>query len=125
MTDSIESIPRLHSKQYSNKRIIEALKAANGGVYLAARKLDCNPATIYIRAKEVPAVQAVIDNMRGELVDMAESALKKSVLAGESWGVSLALKTLGKGRGYVERVENEAVGVTMIRVIHEDVKPDA
>ena len=38
-------------------------------------------------------------------MDLAESALKRAVLAGEGWAVCFALKCQGKNRGYVERVE--------------------
>ena len=80
------------------------------GAYLAAKKIGCDPKTIYNRADKNPKVQAVIDEMRGELVDLAEAALKRAVGAGEGWAVCFTLKTQGKQRGYVERNEVEVTG---------------
>jgi len=91
--------------KYTSEAIIEALKSVNGMVYLAARKLGCEPKTIYNRAKQVQEVQRAIEDSRGELVDIAEQKLRGAVLDREPWAVALVLKTLGKSRGYVERQE--------------------
>lgn len=91
--------------QYPTEKIIEALKATNGLVYLAARRVGCTPKTIYNRAKKVAAVQQAIDDSRGELIDLSELRLRAAIMNGEPWAVALVLKTLGKDRGYVERQE--------------------
>ena len=87
------------------ERIIECLRETNGLVSLAAKRVPCSITTINVRRKRVQAVEQVIQECRGELVDLGELALRKAVLAGEPWAVSLVLKTLGKDRGYVERQE--------------------
>ena len=87
------------------ERIIECLRETNGLVSLAAKRVPCSISTINTRRKRVQAVEQVIQECRGELVDLGELALRKAVLAGEPWAVSLVLKTLGKERGYVERQE--------------------
>ena len=92
-------------EKYSTEQIIQALKESNGLVSLAARRLGCEPQTIYNRAKRVKSMKEVIENCRSELVDLAEDKLRGQVLAGEGWAVCLVLKTLGKNRGYVERSE--------------------
>ena len=74
-------------------------------VYLAARMLGCTPQTIYNRAKRTQSIQDAIDNSRGELVDLAEQKFRAAIMNGEPWAVAMALKTIGKGRGYVERQE--------------------
>jgi hypothetical protein len=86
-------------------RIIQALRETNGLVSLAAKRVPCSITTINVRRKRVQAVEQVIQECRGELVDLGELALRKAVLSGEPWAVSLVLKTLGKDRGYVERQE--------------------
>ena len=91
--------------KYTSEAIIEALKSVNGMVYLAARKLGCEPKTIYNRAKAVQEVQRAIEDSRGELVDIAEQKLRAAVLDREPWAVALVVKTLGRSRGYVERQE--------------------
>ena len=93
------------STPVSTERIIECLRETNGLVSLAAKRVPCSITTINVRRKRVQAVEQVIQECRGELVDLGELALRKAVLAGEPWAVSLVLKTLGKERGYVERQE--------------------
>lgn len=85
-------------------KMIEALKSTNGLVSLAAKRLECNPQTIYNRAKRVEAVRQVIAECRSELADLAELSLRKAILDGQPWAVALALKTLRK-EIYTERVE--------------------
>jgi len=91
--------------RYKTPQILEALKATGGLVYMAARKLGCDPSTINKRAKTSPEIQAAIDNARGDMLDMAEHELKKAVRGGDMTAIIFTLKTIGKGRGYVERIE--------------------
>jgi len=74
-------------------------------VYLAARKIGCNPQTIYNRMEKIPAIREAVENARGEMVDISEQKLRAAVMNGEPWAVAMVLKTLGKSRGYVERQE--------------------
>jgi len=85
-----------------------ALRKTDGGVYLAAETLRCDPQTIYNRLDAVPELRALKDQLRGKLVDIAEASLKRGVLKGEGWAVCFTLKNIGKDRGYVER--NEITG---------------
>ena len=96
--------------QYSTDDIIDALKATNGLISLAAKRLGCCSQTIYNRATRVQKVQDTIDACRDELVDLGELALRSAVVNKEPWAVSLVLKTLGRHRGYVERQDNEVSG---------------
>jgi hypothetical protein len=93
------------TERVKTQRIIDCLKETNGLISLAAKRVPCSVTTIYTRARNVAAVQRVIDECRGELVDLGELALRRAVVNGEPWAVTLVLKTLGKGRGYVERQE--------------------
>ncbi len=110
------------------ERIIECLRETNGLVSLAAKRVPCSISTINTRRKRVQAVEQVIQECRGELVDYGELALRRAVVDGEPWAVGLVLKTLGRDRGYVERTENMVTGkdggpVTM-RVVYGDDGPD-
>jgi hypothetical protein len=57
-----------------------------------------------------PDLQAIVHEERDGVIDVAEGALQRAVLNGEAWAVSFTLKTIGKTRGYVERVEQEITG---------------
>lgn len=91
--------------KYSDDEMVAALKLKRGMVYLAAAVVGCDPDTIYHRAKSSARVKAVMRSERGKVVDTAEMKLFDAIEAGESWAVQMALKTLGKDRGYVERQE--------------------
>ena len=112
MTDRKERVP--------TERIIECLRETNGLVSLAAKRVPCSITTINVRRKRVQAVEQVIQECRGELVDLGELALRKAVLAGEPWAVSLVLKTLGKERGYVERQEVTGKEGGPVRLVWDD-----
>ena len=89
----------------TNKRMLDAIKKNGGAVYLAARELGCAPNTIYNRMKKTPALKQAVEDARGEVVDYAEQKLRLAILNGEPWAIAMALKTIGKSRGYVERQE--------------------
>ena len=89
----------------TNTRMLEAVKKNGGAVYLAARELGCAPNTIYNRMEKTPALKQAVEDARGEVVDYAEQKLRLAILNGEPWAIAMALKTIGKHRGYVERQE--------------------
>ena len=92
--------------RYTAAQVASALTTTKGLVYLAAKRLKCDPETVYNYCKRHPSVQAVRDAQRGELIDLAEQKLRESIQNGEAWGITLCLKTIGKDRGYVERQEH-------------------
>jgi hypothetical protein len=96
---------RAHRPRISDAKIAEVLRATNGAVVLAAQKLGYTRTNLWARMQKNPELQAIVQEEREGLVDLAESALKRAVLAGEGWAVCFALKCQGKGRGYVERLE--------------------
>lgn len=92
---------------FTNEQIIKALQETQGMVYLAAKVLKCDPTTISKRAQKSPAIKAAIESSRGQLIDVAEVALMAAVQAKQPWAIAFTLKTIGKGRGYVERTEQD------------------
>lgn len=97
------------ARKYSDEEMIAALVSARGMVYHAAARVGCDADTIYNRAKSSPEVAAAMKAERGKMVDTAEQKLYDAVVRGEPWAIQLALKTLGKDRGYVERAEHAGV----------------
>lgn len=92
-------------QRYKTSAICEALLVENGLVTRAAERLGCNPSLIWDRAKAEPEVQAAIDQAREKVLDLAESGLIRALTEQEAWAIAFALKTIGKKRGYVERIE--------------------
>jgi hypothetical protein len=93
------------SPHYTVAQVIAALQETKGMVFLAAKRLGCTPETVQNYCKRHPTVMAAKMAERGEMVDTAELKLWQSIQNGEAWGITLALKTIGKDRGYVERTE--------------------
>jgi len=90
-------------QRYTAEEVARALISTKGLVYLAAKRLKCDPLTVNNYCKRYPSVQAAKEAQRGEMVDLAEMKLYESIKKGEPWGITLCLKTLGKDRGYVEQ----------------------
>lgn len=103
-------------------QIIAALHACGGGVYLAAKQLGCAPTTIYRRMERDAKLAAVVEGIRGELVDIAEAGLRRKALEGDTTALIWITKTLGKSRGYVERQELTGADGTpvTIKVVYGD-----
>lgn len=89
----------------SKKKLIAALKAAMGNISAASRALGMTRSYISHLVNADPELLQVAHDARETMVDNAESALGRAVLAGEAWAVCFTLKTQGKGRGYIERQE--------------------
>ena len=97
-------------QKFTQAQVIAALRETKGMVYLAAKRLGCEAQTIYNYRDRYPAVRAEMEQQDGEVDDAAEMVLYKAIMAGEPWAVQFRLRTKGKGRGYVERVQQEVSG---------------
>lgn len=91
-------------------QIENALKRAAGNVAYAAREMGVARSTLYRHINDSPTLQQALDDAREELVDIAESSLRKQILEGNTTAIIFTLKTLGKDRGYVERSQHEHSG---------------
>ena len=87
------------------KTVIEALKKTNANISIAAKALGVDRSSLYDFINKHSDIKQLVTDERESLVDVAESALKSAVVAKEAWAVCFTLKTIGKHRGYVERVE--------------------
>jgi len=87
------------------EQVEHALKRTAGNVSAAARELGVSRTTVYKKVNASPTLQEILADAREELVDIAESALRREVLAGNITAIIFTLKTQGKSRGYVERQE--------------------
>ena len=92
-------------EHFTPEQVIAALDKHRGLVFLAARELGCHVNTVRNYRRNHPEVGEVYKAHKGIQVDEAVSKLMDGVEAGEPWAVLFTLRTIGKGRGYVERVE--------------------
>jgi hypothetical protein len=109
-----------NAERYTTDQLAEALKATNGLVSLAARRVGISRSQFYTRIRNTRSLQEIIEDGREELVDLAEMALRSGIINKEPWAVGMALKSLGKKRGYVERQETEQSGEIVIRIKRDD-----
>lgn len=100
--------------QYTDSEVIKALQASGGMVYIAADQLTkahperpkpCSPSMIYKRAQKSAKVAEAIDNAVGQTLDIAESHVRRAVMAGEKWALVYYLDRKGRERGYGEARE--------------------
>lgn len=89
----------------SNEQIIKALIKHNGLVKYAASMLKIDRNTLATWIKDEPLLQEAQQEAREGFIDEMESQLAKNVRDGKEASVIFGLKTLGRNRGYVERIE--------------------
>lgn len=93
----------------TDEEIIEALHKNDGLITRAAKALGVGAGVIYDRRLKVPAVDEAIRDAREGLCDLAQEGLRHHLIEKAPWAISLTLKTLGKSRGFVERVESREI----------------
>lgn len=69
-----------------------------------------------------PETTKAMNDARNAFIDMAEQQLTKQVKKSEQWAVKFTLATLGKKRGYTERVEHTGADGEPLSVEVEIVK---
>lgn len=107
-------------RKHTAAEIADAIRASDGFITHAAERLGITRQAIYRRLTD-PEIATALEESRVSLIDEAEHALRDLIKKRDVASVIFALKTLGKGRGYVERQEvTGAEGKTLdIRVTYE------
>lgn len=98
------SVKKSGHRHYTTEEIVDALLAKGGIISAAANLIGCDRDTIYKRRDE-PEIAEAIKRGRYYAVDAAEIALQEQVKSKDTTAIIFTLKTQGKDRGYVERVE--------------------
>lgn len=97
----------------------EALHRHKGRVFQMARALGCTSRWVQELLLKWPDLGAEALEYRGELVDVAEQGLAAKVDEGNIAAIIFVLKTLGRDRGYSERMIVTPEAVERLRVIIE------
>ena len=95
--------------RYKRSQIEQALRAAYGNVTVAAGKLGVDRVTIYNYIKRYPDLEDVLDDARRGLVVLAEVAIGQMITEKQPAAVIFTLKTQGRSRGWIERIETHEV----------------
>jgi hypothetical protein len=96
-----------------------ALVRTGGLVSHAAKLLGCTTKTIYNALHRWPELAEVIREARDNSVDDAEHCLRSLLSDGNLGAAIFTLKTLGKSRGYVERLLVQAQPVDVAALMLE------
>ena len=105
----------MDKKEITKKQLIEAIKDSYGNITVIAQKINCSRVWVYELLKKFK-LESAINDEREKIIDLAENKLIKKVNEGDPSMIGLVLKTLGKKRGYVERIETEKIGEDKIIV---------
>jgi len=119
---SNENVSRINEKVSTEldvlkRAMIEALEANLGIVTPAAAKIGIHRGTHYYWMKTDPDYAAAVESVQDIALDFAESKLHKLISEGDTGATIFLLKTLGKGRGYVERQELAGVENAPITIV--------
>jgi len=92
------------------EKMADALRKSHGNLKLAAQMLQCSREAVRLRVERVKSLRDIVTEEREAVIDVAESALYTKVLEGDMRAIEFTLRTIGKGRGYVEKQQTELTG---------------
>ena len=99
----------------------DAIIELDGNISAVARRFKVSRGAIYKFINEkYPDLLECVKEARESMVDEVESELYKQAKKGNTVAMIFFLKTQGKARGYVEKVEQENSGETVIRVVYDE-----
>lgn len=103
----------------SNKTIITVFEKKLGNLSATATALGVARKTLVRWSEADKELAEQMQDVRESLIDFLESKFFQAVSEGNIAAIIFGLKTLGKDRGYVERVENEVNINSFGRLIQE------
>lgn len=89
----------------NKKAMLEALEKSLGVVTTACKQVGISRETHYRWVKEDAEYGIAVGDVENIALDFAESQLHKQIMEGSTSATIFYLKTKGKNRGYIERVE--------------------
>jgi len=105
-------------RKLTKGRVEEALRASRGVVAVAARALGVTRQALYYAIQRY-GLEGFMQEVRDEFLDEVEDRLNQAALAGKPWAVMFVLKTVGRHRGYTERVEQVSLDGVELKVVDE------
>jgi len=101
----------MNSTEHKKKAILEALEKSLGVVTTACKNVGIGRTTYYQWLKDDEEFATQVKDIDEVALDFAESKLHKQIADGNVTATIFYLKTKGKHRGYIERVE-QSINVT-------------
>lgn len=91
--------------QQTKKALLEALEKSLGIVTTACKQVGIDRTTFYRYIDDDEDFQMQVQDLENVALDFAESQLHQRIKSGSDTAIIFYLKTKGKKRGYIERVE--------------------
>tara|TARA_R110000822_G_scaffold306967_1_gene433593 strand:+ start:2544 stop:2921 length:378 start_codon:yes stop_codon:yes gene_type:complete len=99
----------MNKTEQHKKAIIEALEKSLGVVTTACLKVGIGRTQFYNWLKQDKKFASKVDDIQNIAIDFAESQLYKQIGKGNTVATIFYLKTKGKHRGYIERIQTEHI----------------
>lgn len=99
-------MPEERNRRLTAKTVASALRQCRGNVSAVARMFGVSRQATHKYINARPGLQAVAQECRETMLDMAETIVENAILAGDVNASQWYLTRLGKHRGYVERHEH-------------------
>lgn len=97
-------------KKTKKALFVEAMHNNLGNVTASCKAIGISRRTYYNWIEDDPEFKEDIDAVAEELLDMAENTLLSKIESGDTTSTIFYLKTKGKKRNYIERVEKTLQG---------------
>jgi hypothetical protein len=97
----------MNKTEQHKKAIIEALEKSLGIVTTACKTVGVGRTQFYNWLKEDEAFAIEVEDIQNIALDFAESQLHKQIGDGNTSATIFYLKTKGKKRGYIQKIEQE------------------
>jgi len=114
----------LATQKIAKKALETALRECDGNITATSRRLRVTRKATYDAIQRY-GIQHVLDECREELLDVAENSLHTLIRDGHASSVFFFLRTMGRDRGYSERVESTGLNGGPIAIQSIDVPPRA
>ena len=105
------------------KKFIEALRESHGIITYACQKIGISRVTFYDWCKKDEEFKQLAEEVEESTIDRVESKLLQAINDDKLTAIIFYLKTKGKNRGYVERMENN-VSVNPFEELMKEIPDD-
>ncbi len=105
-------------------KFIAALDGTGAILSQIAKKLNCSRQAVHEFIKRTPVVIPFVEHERERILDVMETGMINKAIEGDFKAQSFYLKTIGKSRGFTEKIETELTGGLDNKITFELVQPD-
>ena len=94
-------------KKIADKKIVEVYEKKGCNVSATCAALNIDRSTFYLWRNKSEKLDEKLKEVEESLIDFTESKLLEKISEGDMTAIIFHLKTKGKKRGYIERVEQD------------------